>query len=343
MIGKRPEAARLYVMERGDLRLTLTDIGASVQGLVFRGTDVVLGLEGPESYRENGSCLGTTVGRSANRIAGGCFALNGKDYPLAKNDGENNLHSGPNGWHTRQWETGEAGEDRVIFRLESPDGDQGFPGSLEASVTYTLSADAVMIEYKALSDADTVFNPTNHAYFNLNGHDSGDVLGHSLRLFADAYTPVGPGLIPTGEIVSVEGTPFDFRTPHSIGRDIGADHPQLRTAGGYDHNFCLNGSGLRPAAELAGDKTGITMTLLTDRPGVQLYTANFLSGERGKGGAVYGRWGGVCLETQCWPDAIHKPGFPSPVLRAGEVFHSLTVWRFRGAEHGDSDGEKTQA
>ena len=332
IIRKCPDGAGLYALERGDLRLTLTDIGASVTDLVFQGTDVVLGWGEPGSYRENGVFLGTTVGRSANRIAGGRFSLNGADYTLGKNDGENNLHSGPDGWHTRRWAAEETGENSLAFRLDSPDGDQGFPGRVRISVTYTLGPDEVSIEYRAHSDADTLLNPTNHTYFNLNGHGSGDVLGHSLRLCADAYTPAGPGLIPTGEIAPVEGTPFDFRAAHPIGRDIGADHPQLRAAGGYDHNFCLNGNGLRPAAELTGDRSGITLSLWTDRPGVQLYTGNFLAGERGKDGAVYGRRCGVCLETQCWPDAIHRPGFPSPVLRAGEEFRSLTVWRFRSAE-----------
>ena len=322
-------AFHLYTLENAaGTRLAVTDAGAAVVSLIYRGTDVVLGWGDGKKYAENPGCFGATVGRCANRIAFGSFSLNGTEYALARNDGPNNLHSGPDGWHCRRWETVETGEDYVTFYLDSPDGDQGFPGRVRIWVMYTLTpSDSVHILYKAVSDEDTILNVTNHTYFNLNGHDSGSAEGHTLRLYADAYTPSGPGLIPTGEIADVTGTPFDFRTEHAIGHDIECGHPQLVNAKGYDHNFCLSGAGLRPAALLRGEKTGITLEVSTDRPGVQLYTGNFLSGEEGKNGAHYPRRGGVCLETQCWPDAIHNDGFPSPVLPAGEEFRSETVWK----------------
>ena len=308
----------------------LTDAGAAVVCLFYRGVDVVLGWDTPEEYFPNPGSFGATVGRSANRIGGAAFTLNGKRYELAKNDGENNLHSGPDGYHTRRWETVEASSDRVVFRLDSPDGDQGYPGRFRVSVTYTLTDDdALHILYEGVSDADTVVNLTNHAYFNLNGHASGSAEDHRLMIHADAFTPVAPGLIPTGEIRSVEGTPFDFRTAHPIGRDIGAEDEQLRLGGGYDHNFVLRGEGFRPAAELTGDKTGITLTVETDCPGVQLYTGNFLRGARGKGGAVYNKRGAVCLETQFFPNAVNESAFTSPVVKAGEPYRSETVWRLK--------------
>ena len=308
--------------------LTLTDAGAAVVSLVYRGTDIVLGWGDPELYGENPGCFGATVGRCANRTAFGRFSLGGTEYCLAQNDGPNNLHSGPDGWHTRRWDVAEKGEDHVTFYLDSPDGDQGFPGRLQIWVMYTLTeADCVHITYTAIPDSDTIINVTNHAYFNLNGHDSGSIEGHALQLFADAYTPSGPGLIPTGQVEDVTLTPFDFRSAHTIGRDIRSNDPQLVNAGGYDHNYCLECMGMHCAAVLQGEKTGIMLTVETDRPGVQLYTGNFLSVDKGKGGAVYGPRCGICLETQNWPDAIHHADFPSPVLPAGETFRSETVWK----------------
>lgn len=321
-----------YEMENAaGTRLTVTDAGASAMGLVYRGTDILLGFEDPAAYLSNGAFLGATVGRSANRIGGARFSLNGKDYVLSANDGNNNLHSGPDGYESRVWETAETTERSVTFRLVSPDGDQGYPGRTEILASYELTGDdEIRLTYRAVSDADTLLNLTNHSYFNLNGQGSGSILGHVLRLNADRFTPADRGLIPTGEIAAVEGTPFDFRTAHPIGRDIEADHPRLLAGGGFDHNFCLNGGGFRQAAEVTGDRTGITLRVSTDRPGVQFYAGNSLGGQRGKLGSVYGQRAGLCLETQCWPDAVHHDDFPSPVLKAGEVFTSVTVWSLSG-------------
>ena len=323
--------ANTYRLEnKNSTWMILTDAGAAVVCLFFRGTDVVLGWDTAQEYFPNPGSFGATVGRSANRIGAAAFTLNGRRYELAKNDGENNLHSGPDGYHNRQWTAKEVTANRAVFCLDSPDGDQGYPGRLRVSVTYTLEDDdSVHIVYEGVSDADTVVNLTNHAYFNLNGHKAGTAMGHRLRINADAFTPVAPGLIPTGELRKVEGTPFDFRTAKPIGRDSGADDEQLRLGGGYDHNFALQGEGFRTAAELTGDKTGITLTVETDCPGVQLYTGNFLNGARGKGGAAYEKRSAVCLETQYFPNAVNEPGFASPVVKAGVPFRSETVWRLK--------------
>ncbi len=323
----------ITLKNRAGTRLILTETGASVLSLVFHGTDIVLGWEDPEKYGTNPGSLGATIGRCANRIGGARFSLNGKEYQLVANNGPNNLHSGPNGWKLRRWEAVDVRETAATFRLDSPDGDQGFPGNMRVSVTYSLKEnDEIRILYRAVSDADTLFNVTNHAYFNLNGHDAGSIQKHSLCIFADAYTPGDAGQIPTGEIAPVAGTPFDFRKERLIGERIDQPHPQLAAAGGYDHNYCLNGDGLRLAARLRGDRTGIVLTVSTDRPGVQLYTANSLRADGGKGGAVYGPRSAVCLETQCWPDAVHHGNFPSPVLKAGEEFVTETVWKLERSQ-----------
>ena len=333
-VSSSEKTAHTYRLEnKSGTWAILTDAGAAVVCLFYRGVDIVLGWDTAQEYFPNPGSFGATVGRSANRIGGAAFTLNGKRFELAKNDGENNLHSGPDGYHNRQWETKEVTSHKAVFCLDSPDGDQGYPGRLRVSVTYTLEDDdSLHILYEGVSDADTVVNLTNHTYFNLNRHGSGSAEGHLLKIEADAFTPVAPGLIPTGELRDVEGTPFDFRTPKPIGRDIGADDLQLKLGGGYDHNFAIRGEGLRPAAELTGDQTGITLAVETDRPGVQLYTGNFLRGETGKGGAVYGKRSAVCLETQFFPNAVNESAFASPVVKAGEPFRSETVWRLKKAD-----------
>ena len=327
------EKAHLYTLENASgTRLVLTDIGASAVSLVYRGTDILLGWEDPDRYFDGGGDLGATVGRVANRIAGACFSLNGKTYTMEKNDGENNLHSGPDGYHRRLWQTAETGEDRVVFFMDSPDGDQGFPGRLRLWAGYTLTEDdRIVLDYRAQTDADTPVNITNHSYFNLNGQGSGDILSHTLRLFADSFTPSDASLIPTGEVLPVDGTPFDFREPHAVGERIEEGDERLVTAGGYDLNFAVRGEGLRPAAELTGEKSGFRLTVFTDLPGVQLYSGNFLLGEKGKGGAVYARRTGVCLETQYFPNAVNEPRFPSAILKAGDTWTSRTVWELSQA------------
>jgi aldose 1-epimerase len=289
-----------------------------------RLTDVVLGYDTVAEYERNDGCLGATPGRFANRIGGAAFTLNGKTYTLAANDGENHLHGGLCGFDKRLWH-GEEADGGVRFTLVSPDGQEGYPGTLTASVTVRWSAErGLELQYEAVCDQDTILNLTNHAYFNLNGQ--GDILTHQLTLHADAYTENDAHCLPTGRILPVDGTAVDFRQPKALGRDIDGDERCVRQSHGYDLNLIL--SGVSPAAELYAPESGIRMTLTTDQPGVQLYSANFLGERTGKGGAHYGPRSGVCLETQVFPDAIHHADFPSCVLRAGERYCRRAAFAF---------------
>lgn len=292
--------------------------------------DVVLGYDSAGEYQSGSGCFGATIGRCANRTAGARFELNGTVYRLGKNEGENNLHSGPDRYDQMFWETLEADERHVKLFRRSPDMEQGFPGNLDISVTYELTDEnEIRISYRGVCDRDTIVNMTNHSYFNLNGHDSGDVLKHTLCLRASRYTPVRADSIPTGEIASVEGTAMDFRAEKAIGRDIGADEEQLKLTGGYDHNYILDAPGFdEPFAVARGDQSGITLRAYTDCPGVQLYTGNFIAHEKGKGGAVYEKRDGFCLETQYFPNCANEAAFSSPVLRAGETYETRTVYAF---------------
>ena len=294
--------------------------------------DVVLGQKDAAAYEEDKGSLGAVVGRHANRIAGASFELNGKTYQLLANDGTSNLHSQPSSYYQRFWRAAEGDNENgssVILSLESPDGDQGFPGNLQVTVTYTLTEDnSLILRYQAVSDADTIVNLTNHSYFNLDGCDSGSVLDQKLTIFADAFTPSDARLIPTGEICPVAGTPFDFRTAKTIGRDIHADDEQIRNGGGYDHNFVLRErTEIEPAAILESEKSGIRMEVSTDLPGMQLYTANSTE-MTGKNSTQYKPFCGVCFETQYFPDSIHHPNFPDCVLKAGREAETVTVFHF---------------
>jgi aldose 1-epimerase len=293
--------------------------------------DVALGFDRLESYLKGHPFFGTIVGRYGNRIAGGKFTIDGRAYTLATNNGPNHLHGGKVGFDKAVWnaEPTPAGAG-VVFTHTSPDGDEGYPGTLKARVTYTLTdRNELIAEYHATSDKPTPVNLTQHTYFNLAG--GGDILGHELTIHADRYTPVDATLIPTGELAPVERTPFDFRKPTPVGARIGQPHDQLKNGQGYDHNFVLNGKAgtLRPAARLTEPKTGRTLDIATTEPGVQFYTGNFLDGTlTGKGGQVYNRRAGLCLETQHFPDSPNKPNFPSSILRPGQEYRSRTVFTF---------------
>jgi aldose 1-epimerase len=295
---------------------------------------VVLGFDTLSEYEERSPFFGCITGRYANRIAGGSFQLDGKTYPLAVNNGPNHLHGGLVGFDKKVWRARTEKSDeslRLILSHTSPDGDEGYPGTLACEVTYSWNnRDELRIDYTATTDAPTVINLTNHSYFNLAGHGSGPVLEHLLKLEADAFTPADATAIPTGERRAVEGTPFDFRSAQSIGARIGAADQQIEWGLGYDHNFIVNGPAgrLRPCAELSDPASGRVMTVQTTEPGVQVYSANFLNALPGKGGAVYPKRGGLCLETQHFPDSPHQPDFPSTVLRPGETFRSSTVFGF---------------
>ena len=298
--------------------------------------NVVLGYDTLAEYVENRDYQGTAVGRYANRIGGASFSIDGKTYSLAKNDGENSLHGGPTGFAHRVWTVKESGDTpdgpSITFSYTSVDGEEGFPGTLTAEVTCSLTEDgALTLDYRAESDADTLCSLTNHSYFNLAGHDGGEVLNQEVWLNASSYTPADAGSIPTGEIAPVAGTPMDFTQMKAIGQDIEADFEQLVLGNGYDHNWVLDHEPgvLSLAARARDPKSGRVMETYTDLPGVQFYTANGLKDFMpGKGGVHYGRRQAYCFETQYYPDAVHKENFPSPFLKAGEEYHTVTVYRF---------------
>lgn len=335
--GQAAELCRLT--GNNGLEADVTDYGATLVSLRYPDQDgcvrdLILGYDSVLGY-ETGSCyFGATVGRNANRIRGAAFDLDGREYHLSANEGKNNLHSGPDGYSFRLWQVAETDRtDRAVtFRLWSPDGDQGFPGNMEASVTYELLPDCgLKLHYEAVSDQNTLVNMTNHGYFNLNGHDSGDVLGQWVELDAEYYTPLrDTSALPSGEIRQVAGTPFDFRKPKRIGEEIGEEDAQICLAGGYDHNFIIAGSSgtLRKAASAFSEESGIGMEMWTDLPCVQFYTGNFVESQRGKRGAVYGKRSGFCLETQYFPNSINTPGFPVFVLKAGQRWEATTIYRF---------------
>lgn len=296
--------------------------------------DVALGHDTLDEYFADEAYLGAIIGRYANRIANGRFALDGREYSLARNDGPNHLHGGPLGFHRAHWKvTPFENSAGAVLEYESTDGEEGYPGRLNARVTYALTRQCeLVVDYHATSSAPTPVNLTQHTYYNLAGHGNGDILGHELTVNASRFTPVKETLIPTGEMRSVEGTPFDFRMPRLIGKRIDDGDEQLAHGGGYDHNFALergSHTGTAFAAKLFEPGSGRILEVFTSEPGIQVYSGNSLPGRlRGKKGRVYGRRGGVALETQHFPDSPNQPGFPSTILRPGETFRSRTVYRF---------------
>lgn len=276
--------------------------------------------------------FGSVVGRYANRIANGKFTLDGVEYTLPKNNGPNTLHGGPGGWHSVVWDTevlNESREPAVRFTYLSPDMEEGFPGNVLAQVIYTWTGNnEIVMDYTCTTDKKTVINVTNHAYFNLHGAGNGDILDHVLTLKASAFTPVDSVMIPTGEIRPVEGTPFDFRTPHAIGERIGEDYEQLILGKGYDHNFVLDNKE-DVDVSVFDPESGRVLEVLTDQPGMQLYTGNFLDGSQmGHGGKPYNFRSGFCLESGHYPDSPNHPDFPSTVLNPGDTLRTQTIYRF---------------
>ena len=322
------------ILRRGDMTAEIMTLGAAVLSLTVpdrtgKGVDVVLGFTQPQAYVDAGGYLGMLVGRYANRIGGARFTLDGQTYRLPANEGPNQLHGGPEGFSFQILRPEAAGESAVLFRHTSPDGDGGFPGALEMEARYELTDRGLSIHYRAVCDKPTFCNLTNHSYFNLNG--GGSAMDHLLWLDADTYTPVDAGSIPVAGAAPVEGTPFDFREEKPLGRDIGADCEQLRLTGGYDHSFNLRPrAGLRLAARLTGERSGIVMETWTDKPAVQLYTANGLKGPHStKSGAPYVPRMAVCLETQFPPDSPNHPEWRDIVLRPGQRYEYTTEYRFR--------------
>ena len=342
--GKTPDGqpVDLYVLtNKGGAEASITNYGGAVVSIKVpdrngKPADVVLGYDTVDGYVNDKSHFGGIIGRFGNRIAHAQFVLDGKTYTLAKNNGENTLHGGVKGFDKALWTAktlpAKDGQSLELSYL-SKDGDEGFPGNLKVTVTYTWTdANALQIEYSATTDKKTVVNLTNHSYFNLAGQGSGDILGHQLVIEADKFTPVDAGLIPTGELRDVGGTPFDFRKPVAIGARTDQDDDQLKLGGGYDHNYVLRrsaGGGESRAARVVEPASGRVLEVWTTEPGVQFYTGNFLDGKTpGKGGFTYPRRNAFCLETQHFPDSPNQSKFPSVVLNPGETYHTVTTYKF---------------
>lgn len=335
------EEVTLYTISNNNgMKVSFIDYGANIVGIIVpdskgNAIDVVLGFENIEGYEENPPFFGSFIGRHANRIENARFVLNGKEYELEKNNDNNNLHSSFNGYNKKMYEV-EVFEEQDAVSIEfsrlSPHMEQGFPGNLDLSVTYTLTENnELVIEYFAVSDRDTVVNLTNHSYFNLGGHNCGSILDHKLWIKANQFTPTTDDLIPTGELWDVAGTPLDFRTMKKVGQDIDEDYEPLRIAGGYDHNYVLDISGgeIEKVAELVHEKSGRVMEVFTDMPGMQLYTGNMLSPVKNcKGGKPYQKRGGMCFETQYFPNSCNIESFPSCILKAGKEYDFATIYKF---------------
>ena len=317
--------------------LHVLPLGATVHRLEVGARvrrNVVLGHATPQEYLASADYVGGTIGRYANRIAGGRFEIDGVEHQVGRNDRGHHLHGGPDGFHRRVWEVVSQGDDEVVLALESPDGDQGFPGVVSARVRFSVRGDTVVVEMTATTDAPTLVNLTQHTYFCLDG---ADVRDHTLRVAADRFTPTDATGIPLGGHEPVDGTPFDLRLAPRLGDIVADRHPQMALGAGIDHNFVLAGHGLRPVAELASRRTGLAVVVASDQPGLQVYTGQGFDGSRRSvQGEPYGPYSGVALEPQLAPDSPHHPGWPSVVLRPGETYRSVLEWRF-GEASSDAD------
>lgn len=329
-----------YTLRHGALSCQIITYGGAVRTLTVPDragnlVDVVLGFDTLEDYFAHNKYFGALIGRFANRIGDSRFTLNGQEYLLRANDGVNHLHGGPAGFDKQVWTAEGHAADKLVLSLYSPDGQEGYPGGLSVQVTYTLTGNGLELDYQAECDQDTLCNLTNHSYFNLSGHNSGPVADQYIQLFAGRYTPADGGSIPTGTVEPVDGTPMDLRRPQPISAQADDSFGQLALAGGYDHNWVIDGwdGTLRPAARAWSPDTGIVMEVLTTLPGVQFYSGNFLNGcPPGKDGAPYQRRWGFCLETQFFPDAPNHANFPPAVLHAGMKYCSKTVFHFDTAD-----------
>ncbi len=329
------EEVFLYTLDNGrGLSAEIFTYGGIVKRLTFQGTDVVLGRNTPEEYHNGGGCFGALIGRNSNRLENAEFTLNGKTYHLLANNGRNNLHGGDaNSFRKKVWnaEAIDGKEPVLKLNLSSPDGEEGFPGNAEIVVQYTLTKEnGLKIDYRGECDADTLMNLTNHSYFNLNGHDSGAIDGHTVQLESEFYTPNTDECMPYGEILAVDGTAFDLQNGKKLGDVFASQEEQVTMFGGFDHNFCLTGTGYRKIGSLTGDKTGIVMEIYTDLPGVQIYTGNMIpEADVCKDGVKYIKHQGVCFETQAFPNAMRYSHFPSIVLKKGEVYQTTTTYQFK--------------
>jgi len=333
------KAVDLYILKnKNNIQAAITNYGGRLVSLIVpdkndKMTDVVVGFNSLHDYENSTeSYFGATIGRFGNRIAKGKFMLDGKQYILFRNNGANTLHGGKKGYQAVVWDAKQLNDSTLVLTYLSKDMEEGFPGNLNIKVIYSLTGDnGFKCEYEATTDKKTVLNLTNHAFFNLNGEGSGNILNHAVQINADQYTPVDSGLIPTGKLEPVAGTPFDFTKPETIGKRIEMNNTQLKYGKGYDHNFVLstkNADGLNHAATITGDKSGIVMDIWTEEPGLQFYSGNFMQGKNTfKGGSKDNLRTAFAMETQHFPDSPNQPSFPSTILKPGEKYHSMTVYK----------------
>jgi aldose 1-epimerase len=339
--GKTQDGHEVFaytLKNQSGMEVVITNFGGVVLSIKVpdrdgKFADIALGFDELADYEKKGPYFGALIGRYANRLAKGQFTLHGKTYQLPVNNGSNSLHGGNIGFDKRVWkpkESTDASGQHLHLHYLSKDGEEGYPGNVNVDVTYTVTEkNELRISYSATTDKDTVLNLTNHSYFNLKGQGEGDILDHKMMINADRFTPVDANLIPTGELRPVSGTPFDFRQPTAIGARINDPDEQLKLGGGYDHNWVLNGGGkMGLAARVVEPTTGRVLEVLTDQPGVQFYTGNFLDGTAKGKGKVYNHRFAFCLETQHFPDSPNHPKFPTTELKPGQKFQSTTVYRF---------------
>lgn len=323
-----------YILTNGKLAAHVINYGGIITNLITKDkdgndTDVILGRASLEQFLDNDGYLNAAIGRFANRIAKCKFELNGKTYTVGKNDGNNSLHGGIVGFDKKLWEVEEIeSENAIVLSCVSPDGEEGFPGTMNVKIKYSVTPEnGLKIEYWAISDKDTVCNLTNHAYFNMNGYKGGKIYNHRLQMSSSFFTPNNDECMPTGEVMSVKDTPFDFTVEKTMGEGMKSDYPQVKMFGGFDHNFVLDGFGTRKVLTVTGDKSGIAMEMITNQPGVQLYTSNMLDSAN-KGDYENGKHDGFCLETQVFPDCVNFSHFPSAFLKKGEEYYHVTEYRF---------------
>lgn len=330
--------ASLYTLEnQNGMVVTVTNYGVNIVSVIVpdkngKKDDVVLGYDSIEGYFDNGSCFGSTIGPNANRIANASFMIDGVTYQLAVNDGINNLHSDADlGYHKQLWDAQIKDDNSVIFSLEDKDGNMGFPGNKKVQVTVSLTDEnELKLNYHASSDKKTLINMTNHSYFNLAGHHAAPILNHKLCIYGSSYTPVVPGAIPTGEIVPVAGTPFDFKEPHLVGERINEENEQLKIGQGYDVNWVVDNfdGTIRKVAEVSEETSGRSMEVYSDQPGIQFYAGNCIEPVDGKAGAEYGKRSGLALETQVFPNSINQENFPNAIYGPGKDYETTTIYKF---------------
>jgi len=333
-ITKNGEPVELYALKDGGMTVEIITYGAAIRSIVVpvgEGLrDVALGFDDIAGYESNKGYHGAVIGRISNRVANARYEMNGKVYELDANDGSNCLHGGFIGYDKQVWTAREEPGALVLSLLDKEGTAAGFPGDLTVDVRYTLDNGELGIEYTAKGTEDTPVNLTNHCYFNLGGHDSGCIKGHKMQIFSHKITPVDETLIPSGELMDVTGTPFDLRELSSITPGLESEFPQISLGGGYDHNWVLSSEPYRaPAPAAVVEYDGLSMSCITTKPGVQFYAGNMMQGETGKGGAVYSKRTGLCLETQYWPNSVNIEKFPAPVVCKGEVYNHKTIYRFR--------------